>query len=705
MYLACALKLAELCGRPISPNSLLAGIPLENGHLTPKSFTQTLERIEFDAAILQKDFSTINEDNIPCFLLLNDNKIALLKEIKGDNATVFIPHQNDVFISVSLKELEEMYAGDCVLIRETPAIEDVDTGKKLTHEMHWLWGTLWEFRKIYYQVAIASVITNFLSILIPLYSLNVYDRVIPNDSTPTLWVLSIGICLALVFEFILRIIKSNFVDLVSKNADIILSSKLISRILSLPVSMQSLSVGSLIQHVKELETIRDFFSSATLVTFIDFPFGILVLAFIGMIGGFWLFFIGLISMIIVLIFGIIIQKIIARSMEETFTIKNKKSSYLAELVTGLENIKGIIAEGRMQKNWEFLSAEHAKTARSSSFLSSFATSFFQLVQNLNYVLFVIVGTFLIIAGELTVGGLIACTILSSRAILPMVQGAGMITKFSQVKIAYNTIARIMKLPTERISDNSYISHEKLTGSIEFKNVSFRYNADAPDVLKNVSFKINPGDKVVILGRIGSGKSTIEKLLMGFYYPQEGNILIDNIDIRQFDPSDIRSNIGYLPQDIYLFSGSIAHNILLSDRPLEQKQVDDAIRLSGITDFVNNHPKGFNTPVGEGGKWLSGGQKQAIGIARSFLHQSPILILDEPTAMMDSKTEQNLLDHINELSHDRTLIVVSHNLNFLSIANKVLLLDNGRVQYFGDCATFKEVLKKQKHESPKEGDKS
>lgn len=405
------------------------------------------------------------------------------------------------------------------------------------------------------------------------------------------------------------------------------------------------------------------------------------------------FFIGLMTMIIVFAAGYIFQKRIERGMNTLFTVKNRKSSFLVELISGFENLKGIVAEGRMHKQWNVICEESAKIQQSQQNTTSLSSSIFAFLQNINYILFVIVGVFLIIDGTLTMGGLIACTILSSRAVMPMIQGASLLTRYAQVKLAYYTIEGMMKTPSERLPHKHYMPRPILKGEIRFENVSFRYNEKESPILNHLSFHINPGDKVALLGRIGSGKSTIQKLLMGFYAPSSGHIFMDGTDIHQIDPADLRRNISYLPQDIYLFNGSIAHNILLSDRPLTQDQVDHAVNISGVGDFIKHHPHGFQAQVGEGGKWLSGGQRQSIGLARCFLHPSPILILDEPTSMMDQGSEHKCMHAIEFLAKDKTLLLITHNLNLLSLVDKVLFLHHGSVSFFGTKEDFYKTLQK------------
>jgi ATP-binding cassette subfamily C protein LapB len=523
--------------------------------------------------------------------------------------------------------------------------------------------------------------------------MNVYDRVVPNSTFSTLWVLSIGIITVLLFDFVLKVIKSHFVDTASKSADIVLSSNLLEKILGMQLSDRTLSVGALANHVKELETIREFFSSVTLLSFIDIPFAILFLALITYIGGMWFLVASIAFIALSILSSWLMQQAVSRHTEQSFKTTNRKSGFMIETILGLETIKAFGAEGKTQHYWENLSQHHATHYQHSNFFTSLAINLIQMVTNLNYVIFVIMGVYLISTQNLTMGGLIACSILGTRVITPFSQAISLMMRMNQVLLAYKTINQIMQLQTERTSDRNYYPKHELEGAIAFKNVSFTYPGHPVQTLSDVSFSIEPKDKLAILGKIGSGKTTIEKLLLGFYAPTSGSIMVDNIDHRQIDPADLRSQMGYVSQDIYLFSGTVLENIILGEGNFTPKEIQNAIIQSGAINFIKHHPQGVNMQVGEGGRFLSGGQKQTLGIARAILHNPPFLIFDEPTTMMDQQSEHWFLTHFQQLVQDKTFIVISHNPKLLSLANKVLYLDEGRVKFYGTKASFIEMIKR------------
>lgn len=687
--LFCLIHLAKRLGKAHSKRSLTSGLPLENGKLTPILFIRALKRLQLQGEVFKKPLSEISKNYVPCVLLLKDEGACYIEKITKEGIWIASKSTGDVRLT-NRKKVESAYAGYCIFFK--PLLEETHQHEETPKVHHWLWGTLYKLRSLYYQVIFASLLTNIFGLLVPLYSMNVYDRVVPNNTFSTLWVLSIGIIVVLLFDFILKQIKSHFVDTASKNADIVLSSNLLEKILGMQISDRTLSVGALANHVKELETIREFFSSVTLLSFIDIPFAILFLALITYLGGIWFLVASIVFILLSLISSWLMQHAVARHTAQSFKTSNRKSGFMVETILGLETLKAFGAEGKTQQYWENLSEHHATHYKHSNFFASFAINMIQMVTNLNYVIFVMIGVYLISQQSLTMGGLIACSILGTRVITPFSQAVSLMMRMNQVMLAYKTINQIMQLKSERTTDRSYFPKHEFTGRVVFKNVSFTYPGHSLQALHDVSFIVEPNDKLAVLGRIGSGKTTLEKLLLGFYSPTSGNILVDDVDLRQIDPADLRSQMGYVSQDIYLFSGTVLENIVLGEGNFTPKEIEHAIMQSGAINFIRHHPQGVNMQVGEGGRFLSGGQKQTLGIARAILHNPPFLIFDEPTTMMDQQSEQWFLTHFKKLIENKTFIVISHNPNLLSLANKVLYLDEGRVKYFGLKEDFITMLK-------------
>jgi ATP-binding cassette, subfamily C, bacterial LapB len=687
--LFCLAHLAKRQGKGHSRRSLTSGLPLENGKLTPILFVRALKRIQFQGEVFHKPLNEISESYAPCVLLLKDEGACYVEKITKEGFWIASKNSDEIRLTNHGK-LEEAYTGYCIFFKHV--IEDLQQHAETPKIHHWLWGTLYKLRALYYQVILASLLTNIFGLLVPLYSMNVYDRVVPNNTFSTLWVLSLGILVVLIFDFLLKQVKSHFVDTASKNADIVLSSSLLEKILGMQLADRTLSVGALANHVKELETIREFFSSVTLLSFIDLPFAILFLALITYLGGVWFLVASIVFILLSLVSSWLMQHAVAIHAEQNFKTTNRKSGFMVETILGLETLKAFGAEGKTQQYWENLSEHHANHYKQSNFFTSFAINLINMVTNLNYVIFVIIGVYLISEQTLTMGGLIACSILGTRVITPFSQAVSLLMRMNQVMLAYKTINQIMQLQSERTNDRNYFPKHEFAGHIVFKNVSFTYPGQTVPALQDVSFVVEHNDKLAILGRIGCGKTTIEKLILGFYAPSSGSIIIDDVDIRQIDPADLRSHMGYVSQDIYLFSGTVLENIVLGEGNFTPKEIENAIVRSGAINFIKGHPHGVNMQVGEGGRFLSGGQKQTLGIARAILHNPPFLIFDEPTTMMDQQSEQWFLSHFQKLIEDKTFIVISHNANLLSLANKVLYLDEGRVKFFGLKEDFYKLLK-------------
>lgn len=683
--LFCLEYLAKLHGFAYSRRALTEALPLGKEGLNPILFLRALKRIQLAGEIFQKPLVELTKEFLPCIVLLKSGQ-AWYVEKRTPKGFWVVNEQNPEGKTVSSKELNALYEGHCILLK--PATPE----ESQTFHDHWLWGTLYKMRSLYSRVLWAAFFTNVLSMLIPLYAMNVYDRVISHNSFDTLWVLSIGIMAVLVFDFILKVLKSHFVDVATKNADIVLSSSLFERILGLDLTKKKFTVGSLSSHVRELETIREFCSSLTLLTFVEVPFAVMFLMIITWIGGEWYLVISLLMIAFIILTGWIMQKVVSHYVFPSFGVTVQKSSFMVESIVGMETIRAFGAQGEKQADWEIMNHRSAALSQYANFFSSIALNLGQFFGSLNYIVFIIVGVYLIAEHQLTMGGLIGCSILGSRALQPFITASALLLRLNQAIMAYKAINTLMNHDEERGKNQRYFTKPTLTGNITFNKVAFSYPNQEVPALKEVSLTLNPKDKLVIMGRMGSGKTTLQKLLLGFYKPLTGEILLDGLDSRQIDPADIRSQIGYVSQDIYLFSGTILENIILGHRRnFNPEQVEKALVLSGAIHFIRNHPKGLNMQVGEGGNLLSGGQRQTIGIARAILQDYPILVFDEPTTMMDQGSEQWFLNNFKTYAQDKTVIIISHNPTMLSISNKMLILEAGEVRYFGDSQEFIKVV--------------
>jgi ATP-binding cassette subfamily C protein LapB len=541
-------------------------------------------------------------------------------------------------------------------------------------------------------VFLASILVNIFALASPLFVMNVYDRVVPNHAIETLWVLAIGVGTVFTFDLLLRTLRGYFIDMAGKKADVILSATIFEKVMGVKMACRSNSVGSFANSMQEFESFRDFFTSATITTLIDLPFMFLFILIIWTIAG-ELAYVPLFVIPLAVIVSLIIQVPLGRTIKQLFQHSGQKSATLIETLTGLETIKSLGAESPIQRKWEQTIGFIAKYGQRARILSSTAVNFTAFLQQMASVAVVVFGVYMISEGEISMGALIASTLLTGRALAPMGQVAGILTRYHQSKAALSSLNTLMSLPVERPSGREFLHRPEFKGGIEFKNVSFKYPDQPMDALSGVSFKISPGEKVAFIGRIGSGKSTIEKLVLGLYEPDDGAILLDGTDIRQIDPVDLRRNVGYAPQDVILFFGSVRDNIALGKPFADDEAVLKAAETAGVTEFVNRHPSGFDMQIGERGEGLSGGQRQSVTVARALLMDPPVLVLDEPTNAMDNSTEERFKQNLAGALKDKTLLLVTHKASLLSLVDRIIVMDQARIVADGPREQVLAALKK------------
>lgn len=699
--LTCLETLTKLLGQPTSSSALKVGLPLEKGLLTPALFVRAAARANLSAKLVQKKLTDISQFTLPCVLMLHGNKACLLVDADPENNSyeVIFPETGRGAVVLTQEDLQSLYAHVCIFIKQMYRYDQRSIDLVVDKPRSWFWGTIKKSWPLYVQVALAAVLINLFAIASPLFTMNVYDRVVPNNAVDTLWVLAIGILLVFLFDFILKTLRVYFVDTAGKKADILMGSRIFENIMQMQLSSRPLSSGGFANEVREFENLREFFSSATLVAIIDLPFVLLFLLIIYWIGG-PVVYVPLVSIPLILGGAFLLHAPLTAWVRRTFREGAQKHSLLVEAIAGLETIKSFGAEGRMQRNWERFVAESANSSKALKFFAAIAMNYSALIQQMSYIFVVIVGVYLITEGELTMGALIATSILSARALAPLAQMVSLLTRFNHSMVALKALDDIMNLPSERPRGKAFLHRPSLKGAIEYRNIDFSYPAQEDLALQKFSLKIKAGERLAFLGRIGSGKSTIERLTLGLYTPQKGSIIIDGTDIRQIDPADLRHNIGYVPQDIYLFFGSVRENIAFGSRDIDEEDFMRAAEISGVLDFVRNHPQGFDLPVGEGGSMLSGGQRQAIAIARALVRDPSIFIMDEPTAMMDNASEARLTARLNEYLKDKTFILITHRVPLLRLVNRLVVLDSSRLIADGPKDKIMEMLNKSQVRSAK-----
>lgn len=671
--------ICRLHGNPISKDALIAGLPLQNGMLTPSLVERAGTRANLICNVLKKSLDQIRAEFMPAILLLHQDESCILLgwDEHKKNARIIFPELGESEVLLSVDELQKRYLGYIIVAKPKFTFDSRApvTGKK--YFKHWFWGALTENKQIYRDIMIAAFLINMFALAMPIFTMNVYDRIVPNKSVETLWVLVIGVSLIILADVALRTMRAYFLDWASKRIDVRLTASIMEKVLGTRLELRPTSAGSFASNLRAFETVRDFITSATITTLIDIPFALIFIFVIGWINPYMVIPV-IVGAVVLLVYSFSVQTKMQEHSEAMFRAGAIRNATLIESLVGLETIKALGIEGRMQRKWEqsayYLTQVNAKLKLLSASITNGANGISQLVN----VSSVLLGVYLVIEGDLTMGGLIACTMLAGRALAPVSQSAGLMTQYHNSTVALTSLDEVMQRPVERPDETSFLSRSGFRGDIEFRDVSFGYPNAETTALNKVSFKIKAGEHVVILGRMGSGKTTLQKLVLGLYQPTSGSILIDGIDSRQIDPAELRRSIGYVQQDTNLFFGSMRENIAIATPHADDAQVLKAANIGGIADFVNTHPNGFDMAIGERGETLSGGQRQGVGIARAMLHDPSIILLDEPTSAMDHSGEEFVKQRLKEATVGKTVMIISHRSSLFDLADRIIVIDQGKV---------------------------
>ena len=691
--LGCLLLACRTHQVATTKDALIAGLPLRNGKMTPALFKRAAERANLAVTVLKKPFSEIRSVFLPVTLLLqNDEACQLLSiDAKTGQARVIYPELGDAEVAVSLDEIAAQYAGYFIVTKPKYVFDKRAPAVGKVRLRHWFWGALAENKRIYRDVMVAAFVVNIFALAMPMFTMNVYDRVVPNRSLETLWVLAIGVAVIVVGDFILRTMRGYFLDWASTRIDIQLSARIMEQVLGLRMEQRPNSVGSFASNLRSFESVRDFITSATITTLIDVPFGIIFIIVMAWISPLMVIPV-IVGAIVMLIYAFSVQSKMHALSETMYRAGAVRNATLIESLVGLETIKALGIEGGMQRKWEHSATYLTEVGSKLRLLSSSIHNGSSAIQQLISVSLILLGVYLVTNGDLTMGGLIACTMLSSRALVPISQTAGLLTQYHTASTSLQSLDEIMGKEVERPQDSNFLSRPSFKGDIEFREVSFHYPGTDETALTKVSFKIKAGEHVALLGRMGSGKTTIHKLILGLYQPTEGAILIDGIDARQVDPAELRRCIGYVQQDTHLFYGTMRENLTVTSPHADDATVLAAAHAGGIDEFINAHPKGFDLNVGERGETLSGGQKQAVGIARALINRPSIILLDEPTSAMDHSAEDAVKKRLMAAAEGKTLVLISHRSGLFDLASRIIVIDSGRVVADGAKEQIIEALR-------------
>ena len=680
--LDCLVEVCRLHGQGASRASLAAGLPLVEGRLNLELAERAATRAGMATRLQRLALAQIDAAALPAILLLADNQaLVLLGRDAQGRARVLLPETGQGSVTLGADELAARYAGVALFVRPHFRFDSRTPEVRSTRRGHWFWSAIGAQRFVYRDVLAAAALVNLFALAFPIFSMNVYDRVVPNQAVETLWALAIGVVLVLCADLWLRTLRSRFVDEASARIDVTLSATLLERVLGLKMAHRPESVGSFASQLRGFEQVRDFIASGTVTALVDLPFTLLFVAVLVWLSP-WLALPVVLVFALIVVIGWVLQHRLHQLSETTWQASAQRNATLIESLTGLETIKTQGAEGVIQARWErnnlFLARMNVRM-RALSSNAMYGTAW--LTQGVS-VAVIVIGVYLINERQLTMGALIAASMLAGRALAPAGQIVGLLMQYQGARTALESLDKLMEKPIERPSAAEgaapFIQRRDLKGEIELRNVRFAYPNRDDAALDGVSFHIKPGERVALIGRVGSGKSTIQRLVMGLYEPSGGEVLLDGVDVRQLDPADVRRNIAYVSQDVLLFHGSLRDNIAFGLPHVDDTAIVAAAEVAGLTEFVQRHPKGFDLPVGERGELLSGGQRQAIGIARAVLHNAPLLLLDEPSSAMDFSTEAHVTQRLAAFAQGKTLLLVTHRTSLLSLVERVIVIDNGRV---------------------------
>ena len=678
--LGCLVFLAKYHKRETSNESLTFGLALHNRSMDLRLFYQASERIGLiPKTVNRPKLKNISALALPSVLLLDNQRHCVLLEMNNETgeAVVIMPGLSDGETVISLQKLESEYTGTVVIIKPVYNFQSrIEKNVIIPTPKKWFWDTMKRNTDIYSQVILVSIFINLFVIATPLFTMNVYDRVLPNNAMETLWVLFIGISIVMVFDVVLTLLRTYFFGIASKRADVIMSNRIFDQLLNIKLEAKPASTGLFISRLQSFESVREFFTSATMAVIVDLPFVIIFIIIISYIGG-PVAIIPIAALIISLGLSWYGQARLKGIIEKSTKEEQIKQTTLIETVSGLEIVKNVRAQSRMKTHWEQSVDKTVFYAEKGQYLSQTITTLTSFIGKFSNIIIVAAGVYLATKGEMTMGAIIATMMLNGRVLAPVSKIVGMIIKYDKTMISLRNIDELMNMPVEK-QDKAYISRPNIHGDIELKDVDFSYKDQNFKTLKNINIKIKEGEKIAILGKIGSGKSTLLKVILNLYEPTSGSVLLDKTDTRQLDPVDLRRAVGIVPQEPFLFMGTIKDNITIGEQYATDEEILRAAKVAGLDEFLGKHEAGYDLMVGERGEGLSGGERQSVTLARALLSDPNILMLDEPTNLMDRQTELAFIKKLGEIVNDKTLVIVTHKTSLLKLVDRVVIIENGEI---------------------------
>ncbi len=677
--LVCLALIATLIDRPVHISALRTGFAVDdNGRIPIDAFPDVARQHGMIAAWTRNRPTALPNYVLPVIAPFIDGRACVIRLLTSDSAKILLPDSGMTEVTMDTKELEALSTGEIMVVKasELKGAQQIVPFKG--EAFNWFWGTLWRFRKFYVESMLATVVANILTLASVFFTMNVYDRVVPTQAYNSLWTLAIGTVVAVFLEFVMRWLKARLVDLGGKKADVAINATLLREIMSIRLEHRPQSIGIFSSSMRDFEALRDFFSSASLVLVADLPFVLLFLFLIGVIGGPIALIPGL-AVLLISIVGILAQKPMTTAMRSSMKQSGDRQSVLVESMLNLEQLKAHNAESYLQRRWESANMAGSDSYKKTRALTNLMMGMTASAQQLVTVGMVVLGVYLIHENQLTLGSLIACVILSGRAIAPIGSIMSLASRFQQAMSSLATLDGLMKRPRDRDATRRYIVPETIKGDLQADDVEFAYPAEHKiPVLRRVSLKIDAGQRTALLGKVGSGKSTLVRLMAGLYTPLGGSIKVDGIDTQQIEPAELRTRISYIGQDAQLFMGSLRDNLVLSDSWITDAKLTEVLKKLDLYNIVANHPLGLDMPLTEAGGGLSGGQKQLLGIARMMVRDPIFVFMDEPTSHMDQNTETRVIQVLGEWLKGRTVLVATHRPQLLVWATHIAVLEREQI---------------------------
>jgi ATP-binding cassette subfamily C protein LapB len=688
----CIQQFLKIDGTSISAQSIFDLSTASNNGFEAKHVVEVLTECGYRASLGKVSLGKITDNMCPMVIFDKNSDPRLLYGV-SDERIYRVASPKDDFVEKYLNETDaqENFSGYAILAR----LEQTETAK--SENKSWFFSALLRSKWLYFQVIIAAVMSNFLGLSSSLFIMVVYDRVVPNEAIESLIALTIGVSIALGFDFVIKTLRAHFIDKAGQRADSTIARKIFQSILQIKPKSKQQSSGAVASVVREFDTLRDFFTSATLVAIVDLPFVFFFVGVIYLIAG-PLAYVPLAAVPLVFIVGLAIQPFLAKIASSSMKSGMSKQAILIETLGGIETIKATGSGRLMSKRFENAAVEQSDLGLKNRMFSQFAINFAASIQQFAQIATIFFGVFLIQDGTITMGAMIAAVILGGRTLAPLSQLASALTRANSARQAYKSLDALMKTTTTSTDTEHGLSRPSLSGAIEFKNVSYTFPETNSPILENLSFKIEAGQKVSLVGRMGSGKSTIARLASGLIAPDKGAILLDGVDVQQINKTDFLRNVGVMLQDSWLFSGTVKENLQMGFLEYKDDHILNIAKISGVDDFIGINQLGYDLQLSERGAGLSGGQKQSINLCRALLHSPSLLILDEPTSSMDTATEATVLTRLREYISDKTLLVITHRNSVLKLVDRILVIENGSIVTDASPEQIRQSQKKKQDET-------